>query len=225
MAPDIQDLMNRTVQNEADKRRLELNVLQTQVNPHFLYNTLNSIKWMATIQRNSGISEMTTALSRLLRNMAKGVSDKISLEEELSIVKDYVLIQQYRYSDKFVVDYNIDQSILKYKIVKFTLQPLVENAIFHGIAPGEQSGTIVIEAKKVLDNIEISVIDSGVGMTSNQLNEVLQNTHSKKDRLNSIGISNVRERLMLIYGESYGLSISSQQNYGTIVVITIPCEE
>lgn len=226
MSEDIRDHMDQAVRDEKAKRELELRVLQTQVNPHFLYNTLNSIKWMATIQKNTGIGEMATALSRLLRNMAKGVSAEIPLREELSLVEDYVLIQQFRYSGQFNVRYEVDENVLDCRIIKFTLQPIVENAIFHGIAPKNRLGTIVIRAGRRDGEVHLSVRDNGVGIAPEAVNDILSNTaiHSG-DSLNSIGVANVNERIRMSYGEQYGLAIRSFPEEGTEVAITIPVKE
>lgn len=223
MTSDIRRLMDEVVDNEKAKRELELKVLQTQVNPHFLYNTLNSVKWMAVIQKTTGISEIVTALSRLLKNMAKGVSKEISLEEELSLVNDYILIQKMRYSNSFEVVYDIEEHIKHYKIIKFTIQPLVENAIFHGIEPKIQSGEIKIRVWKQEQSIAIAIKDNGVGMSQEIIKRILKDhKNSKADGLTGIGISNVNERLKLTYGASYGLTIKSQEGQFTEVIIKIP---
>ena len=136
LSRDVVSLMEKRIDDEKQKKDLEYQILQSQINPHFLYNTLNSIKWMATIQGVTGIAEMTTALARLLKRVAKGNSAMIPLKEELDLVKDYFLIQQYRYGGSISIEYNIEsEDLYQCMIHRFSLQPIIENALFHGIEP------------------------------------------------------------------------------------------
>ncbi|WP_180272629.1 sensor histidine kinase [Konateibacter massiliensis] len=223
MSSNIVSLMEKSVNDEKNKRELELKVLQTQINPHFLYNTLNSIKWMATIQKASGIGEMATALSRLLRNMAKGVADEITIDKELAIIEDYVTIQRFRYGESFRVVYEIPEELKNYKIIKFTLQPLIENAIFHGLEPKSDIGVIMIQMREQEESLQITVEDNGIGMTEERIGQILHGEKEKtKDSLSGMGISNVKERLQLYYGADYGLVINSKVNEYTKIMITLP---
>jgi two-component system sensor histidine kinase YesM len=226
MAENIRRLLDRVIEDEQEKRRLELEVLQNQVNPHFLYNTLNSVKLMATIQKVDGIREMVTALGRLLMNLSKNTSEKISLEEELSLLNDYIYIQNIRYKGKIKLDYRLpDQNCLKCMIIKFTLQPIVENAIFHGIEPKKNAGRILIAIEATEDQLVIVIEDDGVGMTATQIESLLATAPPAKNRgLSKIGIKNVNERLKLIYGFQYGLSIESVVGEYTKVYVRIPKE-
>ena len=147
-------------------------MLQSQINPHFIYNTLNSIKWMSTIQGSTGISEMTTALAKLLKSISKGTRLMVPIEEELSLLEDYFTIQSYRYGGTITMDIQVDEdSLLQFQIIKFTLQPLVENAIFHGVEP-KGSGHILIHVffEKLTEegepSIRIDVTDDGIGMSA-----------------------------------------------------------
>lgn len=223
MSKDIVELMEQRINNEKTKKELEFKVLQTQVNPHFLYNTLNSIKWMATIQKASGIGEMSTALSRLLKNMAKNPSDEITIENEISLIKDYVVIQQYRYGESFSVIYDIEENMKQLKILKFTLQPLVENAIFHGIEPKQTKGIIEIKIWQNEEQIQIIVRDNGIGMSQDKIETVLKGHRDHvEDGLSGIGISNVSERIKMSYGKEYGLIINSVINEYTEIIINVP---
>ncbi|ETP73132.1 putative signal transduction protein [Lachnospiraceae bacterium JC7] len=142
---NVQNLMDKKVQDEKKKQELEYQILQSQINPHFLYNTLNTIKWMATIQGSDGIADMSTALSRLLRNISKSKENVISLEKELQLVKDYFTIMKYRYGGTIELEYDIkDETLLKASVNRFSLQPIIENAIFHGIEPKGGAGKIVL---------------------------------------------------------------------------------
>lgn len=223
MSESIREFMNKSVQDEKNKRELELKVLQTQVNPHFLYNTLNSIKWMAMIQKASGIGEMATALSHLLRNMAKGISNEIALQEELELVQDYVIIQQFRYGESFRVEYHIPEALFACKIIKFTLQPLIENAIFHGLEPKAGAGLIEVSAREEAENIIITIKDNGIGMEPSQIENIFfGKVQENKESLNGLGVCNVNERIKLVYGERYGITITSEPGEYTRVELLLP---
>lgn len=229
MARNIKQLMAKLVEEEQEKRELELKALQNQINPHFLYNTLNSIKWMATVQQAEGIKNIVVALGRLLKSLSSDTIEKISLEEEIKLLEDYIFIQQIRYKGKIKFNIEIrDEEILKCKILKFTLQPIVENSIFHGIEAKKKAGKIelFIDTDQQCNDIIIKIKDDGVGITKEKLKEVID-TCTQKNKgqgLSSIGLSNVHNRIRLIYGNSYGLKIDSIPGEYTLVVIRIPYE-
>jgi two-component system, sensor histidine kinase YesM len=227
MAVNIHSLLDQVIKDEQEKRRLELKMLQYQVNPHFLYNTLNSVKLMATVQKADGIKEMVTALGRLIMNLSKNSSEKITLAEEISLLNDYVYIQNIRYKGKIKLEYNLEREDLrKCKIIKFTLQPIVENAIFHGIEPKKDAGRIAIQILESEGHLLICVEDDGVGMTEEQIDSVLSTIPADKSRgLSGIGIKNVDERMKLTYGSEFGLSIESITGEYTKVKLKIPQEE
>lgn len=225
LSQDVLDLIESRVADEKQKKELEFRMLQTQINPHFLYNTLNSIKWMATIQNASGIPEMTTSLARLLRNIAKGTSQLITIKEELDLLKDYITIQQYRYGGTITVNYNImSEDLYDCHVIKFTLQPIVENAIFHGIEPKGIEGIIdIIISSTQKNTINIEIIDNGVGINEDKIEELLTSKETtSKTSFNNIGVSNVNERIKLTFGNEYGLNIKSEINQYTNMIITIP---
>lgn len=225
LAENVNQLIQTTLADEKQKRDLEYKVLQSQINPHFLYNTLNSIKWMATIQGATGITEMTTALSRLLKSISKGTRLLIPLQEELSLVQDYFTIQQYRYGGTLQMDIQVDEeSLFDCPIIKFTLQPLVENAIFHGIEPTGTSGQITIHAYAVSgQDMKIDITDTGVGMSEEMIARILNDESvNTSDFFKEIGISNVHKRLQYEFGSSYGISIESQVGEYTTMSIRIP---
>ena len=212
------------------EKETQIMALNMQMNPHFLYNTLNSIKWMATIQGASGIAEVTTALARLLKRVAKGTSSMITLKEELDLVKDYFLIQQYRYGGSISIEYRIDsEELYQYQIHRFSLQPIVENALFHGIEPKGSAGRILVDAHLKTDHgrrdLQISVTDNGVGMTAETIEKVLHQKPSGKsaDFFRQVGIANVNQRIQYDFGPSYGISIDSKPGVYTTMTILIPC--
>ncbi len=216
-------LMKRRIKNEKEKNDLEYKMLQSQINPHFIYNTLNSIKWMATVQGSEGIAEMTTALAKLLKSLSKGSSLNVPIREELSLLRDYFTIQSYRYGGTVTMDIRVeDPSIEDCTIVKFTLQPLVENAIFHGIEP-KGSGHIDVHLYREGDLIRIDVADDGIGMTPEKATSILENNNeSKSDFFRELGVYNVNRRLLFEYGEPAGITIESIEGKGTTMTIRIP---
>jgi two-component system sensor histidine kinase YesM len=226
MASDIEKLLEQSIEITNEKKNFEIAMLQSQVNPHFLYNTLNSIHWMATLQKNTGICKLVDALTNLLKNMSKSFCDKVTLEEELRLLDDYLTIQSIRYMESFEFVNNIDTSLYNKKIVKMTLQPLVENAIFHGIEPKGKFGTITLDSQITNNCLLITVTDDGIGMTKE---DILKLTSQKKEinkgSINGIGYYNVNSRLKLIYGDNYGLSIKSKVSKYTTITIKIPIEE
>lgn len=224
LASNVHNLLEKVKKEEREKRNLELMVLQNQVNPHFLYNTLNSIKWMATVQKADGIRDMVSALGRLLMNISKEKSEEISIRRELSLTEDYIFIQNMRYNGKIKVEYFIsDEKLLENQIVKFTLQPIVENAIFHGIEPKKEAGNIKIGITKENGSLIMFVEDDGVGIDEKDINKIFSTEKEHESRgLRSIGVKNVDERLKLFYGNDYGISIKSAVGLYTRVIIKIP---
>lgn len=226
MSGQIEALMNQRLEDEKEKSSLELKMLQAQINPHFLYNTLDSIKWIAVIQKNGGIVKAVTALSRLLKNMAKGFHEKVTVEKELEFVKDYVTIEKLKYAELFDVQIQLDDEILnRAMVVKLTLQPLVENAIFRGIEPSGKSGTILLHIFADDGNLYLVVRDDGVGIPEEKISGLLADSERLKgDRMSSIGMANVDRRIKLTYGENYGLSIDSQLGKYTEITVKVPLE-
>lgn len=225
LAENVDRMIQTTLADEKQKRDLEYKLLQSQINPHFLYNTLNSIKWMATIQGATGIMEMTTALSRLLKSIAKGTKLLIPLREELALVQDYFTIQQYRYGGTIHMTVTVDDdTLLGCPIIKFTLQPLVENAIFHGIEPTGTSGEITLHLYPAGENdLRIDITDTGVGMSEEKITRILNDESvNTSDFFKEIGISNVHKRLQYEFGSSYGITITSKLGEYTTMSILIP---
>lgn len=226
MTLSVQHLLNETQSQAEQKRKIELAMLQSQVNPHFLYNTLDSIQWMAVIQKNPGIQQMARSLSNLLKHMAKGYNHKIPLTEELNLLNDYLGIMSIRYMDTFDFVNDIPEKFFSYQIIKLTLQPLVENAIFHGIEPTGRFGTIHLYAEEDGNDLLITVEDDGQGMDEATIHRVLtQHPQTNHSAMNGIGVSNVNERLRLVYGEGYGLTVQSEVGKYTRMTVRIPKEE
>lgn len=226
MSERISDLLETRVQSEKEKRDLEIKMLQAQINPHFLYNTLDSIKWIATMQKNSGIVSVVTALSSLLKNMAKGFNEKVTLRQELDFLQNYVIIEKIRYVELFDVNVEIDQETLyDAKIIKLTLQPIVENAIFNGIEPSGRDGLIQIHIFTENDILYITIRDNGIGISPENIEKLLTDTSRiTRSNMSGIGLPNVDRRLKLVYGDEYGLKLESRLDRYTLVTITLPLE-
>lgn len=226
MTMSIENLLQTTEQSYEQRRKIEIQLLQSQVNPHFLYNTLDSIRWMAVIQKSPGIESMTRSLSNLLKNIAKGTQDKITLEEELALLHDYVEIQSVRYMEAFTFYDTVPKELYRYRIIKLTLQPLVENAIFHGIEPTGENGTITVTGREEGGNLVLCVTDDGAGIPPDVLPTLLSEERPRSHAsLNGIGVCNVHKRLQMLYGDAYGLTIESEPEVGTCVTVRVPKEE
>ncbi|MCI6841635.1 MAG: sensor histidine kinase [Eubacteriales bacterium] len=219
MAWIVQSLMEKTRNEEALLRKTELKALQAQINPHFLYNTLDSIQWMCERGKNESAVRMVGALGKLFRISISRGHELIPIRDELKHVESYLIIQKYRYSDRFEYTFDVDESLGGYLCSKITLQPLVENAIYHGIEPLIDDGEIIISVKPDGDDILMTVSDNGVGMTAEQVEGLL-----KKERSDSsgIGIKNVSDRIKIYFGDSYGVKVESEPDVGTKITVRIP---
>ena len=217
----IKDLMNQIVVEQEFKRKSELNALQAQINPHFLYNTLDSIIWMAESKKHDEVILMTSALAKLFRaSLSKG-QELIPIGTEIDHITSYLKIQQMRYQDKIGYIVDIDPTLRRYLTLKVLLQPLVENAIYHGIKNKNERGTIYITGTRQGDDIELRVTDDGIGMDEDTLRNILSSSQSNPSRA-GVGIANVHQRIQLYFGMNYGLSYESEQNEGTTAIVTIP---
>lgn len=218
----INELFSEIYREQGLKREAEINALQAQINPHFLYNTLNTMKWMAVIQKADKMVQIIDDLTALLQFTAKKTKELIGISEEIETLKRYINIQKFRYYDRFEVDFDFPAELEEYKILKFTLQPIIENSIFHGFETIVSGGVIRIKGEMADGDIRISVEDNGVGMDEQRAEEILLKDTTDKNRFNRIGINNVHQRLKLHFGERYGLTINSSPGKGTEVVVLIP---
>jgi two-component system sensor histidine kinase YesM len=225
MADDIKNLLQK-IENENKQRRiLELNILEYQINPHFLYNTLDSINWMAQKSGQKDISEMVTALARFFRiGLSKG-KEFIKIRDELEHANSYLIISKIRFKECFEFKFDVSEEILEYKTVKLILQPVIENAIKHGIDKDGKDGLIEIKGKLDEGTVILSVTDNGKGIDEEHLKvlrKLLINTSRMDDYGGGIGLINVNQRIKLNFGSEYGLGIESKLGYGTTVYIRIP---
>lgn len=223
LSQSVEELMERRLADEKARQDLEYQILQSQINPHFLYNSLNSIKWMATIQNADGIAEMTTSLAHLLKNVSKGQRTLIPLSAELSLLRDYYVIQKYRYGGAIVLTEDIAPGLEEALIPRFTLQPLLENAIFHGIEPKGGAGAVLLTARPTPEGLELAMTDDGVGMDARQAAALLSGEETGPVGLfRKIGLNNVHRRVQCEFGPDYGLSIDSQPGAFTCVTVRLP---
>lgn len=218
-------LMKRVVWEQNERRKSELDVLQSQINPHFLYNTLDSITWMIEGEKNEEAAFMITQLAKLFRiSLSKGHTI-ISIRDELQHAQSYMNIQKIRYKNKFEVVFDIDPEILDYCVVKLVLQPILENAINYGIREMDGCGIINVCGKKADDRIILSVSDNGMGIPDDEIGFLLKDTNRIRKRGSGVGLVNVNNRIKILFGGQYGLYIESELDEGTTVYINIPAIE
>lgn len=220
MVERLNQLIEQNKQEQISLRKAELALLQAQINPHFLYNTLDTIIWLIEMEQYEKAVEMVTSLSGFFRSSLSKGRDIIEIREEEKHVRSYLEIQQVRYRDILDYEIDIDSQLANYQIPKLTLQPLVENALYHGIKLKRGKGTIHVKGYMKGNDIFIEVVDSGAGMDSTRLKEV-QRAIRKEERI-GFGLSTVHERLQLLFGTEYGLALDSKEGEGTRVVARIP---
>ncbi|NBH33374.1 sensor histidine kinase [Clostridiaceae bacterium] len=223
MAKRIQTLMEDIVAEHESKRKSEFDTLQSQINPHFLYNTLDIIVWMVENEQKQEAVKVVTALARFFRiSLSRGKSI-IPVKDELEHVRNYLMIQQMRFKNKFVYQIEAEPEVLSLASLKLMLQPLVENAIYHGMEFMDGDGEIVVKAWRQEGNLRFTIADNGLGMTAEQAAGLLTGrTHGSSRRGSGIGVKNVNERIRLYFGEEYGLVIWSEPDEGTKVEICLP---
>ena len=216
----LNDYFNRELEMQKKKSDMELEVLESQINPHFLYNTLDSIRWLAVLQNVDNIARMTAALISLLRYNLSKDGPTVTLKQELESVEDYMLVQQYRYGTGLELSHALAPETLDLEMPRFLLQPLVENCIIHAYGQMDEIGRIFIESEISEDRLVIRVIDEGRGMGGDL--DFKTRPESKGTRFKNIGITNIRERIRLYCGEGYGLRYRPADGGGTIAEIFLP---
>lgn len=221
MTHRIQDLMEQNIREQEAKRKSELKALQSQINPHFLYNTLDSIIWMAEGKKNEEVVLMTASLARLLRQSISNEDEVVSIGQEVEYARGYLTIQKMRYKDKMEFQIDVDPSILHIPLIKLVLQPVIENAIYHGLKYKESKGLLMVKGFRKNGNAVLQVIDNGVGMDQETLDHIYEK-HKVNYQSNGVGVYNVQKRLQLYYGSEYGITYESEKGVGTTATITIP---
>ncbi len=224
MTNTLKQLMEQVMIDQEQIRTSELKALQSQINPHFLYNTLDSIIWIAEDAGNEKIKEITLALANYFRIVLSSGKDIIPVSDEIEHVRSYLVIQKMRY-DMLDYEIRIPDNIMDLYMPKLLLQPIVENAIYHGIKNNPNGGKIVIEGRKWGSKLVFTVEDNGRGMRPFELSGGFLRRRPKKINHGGVGLNNIRERIMLYYGEEYGVRIESEFKKGTIVTVTLPIKE
>lgn len=223
MIDKINQLLEQVKQEQIHLRDAELELLQAQINPHFLYNTLDTIVWLAEAGDQKKVVSMVGSLSKFFRTSLNQGKDIISIEEELQHVRSYLEIQQIRYQDILEYEIDVPQELGMYRIPKITIQPLVENALYHGIKNKRGLGTISITGEKAEDCFYLYVTDNGIGMGEKRLQQIKDRIGQNAPDENEIyGLYNVNERIRLKFGQEYGISIKSVHMEGTQVSIRLP---
>ena len=223
MVVDIRDYMHQSVEHEKVLRRMQIENLMLQINPHFIYNTMNSIVYMARMSGNGQIADFANAFISLLQSTLD-VRDSVyqTVRKELRTVENYLYLQKYRYADKFTYEIDCAEELMDCEILNVMVQPAVENAIFHGIVPKEEKCKLKISVRKENKHLVVSVEDNGVGMSPETLAEQMCPGNEQKGGVRKIGVANVRNRIREIYGEPYDLVIESELGVGTKVIMTVP---
>ena len=216
MIEKMQLLIDRLVKEEQEKKELELEALHAQINPHFLYNTLNTIKWMAKIQGNTSVSKAITALIKLLRISINLGRDMITLREEIDYVENYVLIQKLRFNKTIHILKNIDESCLDLTVPKLILQPIVENSIIYGLTEERMEISIQIKSFIKEEQLIIEISDDGPGIEAEVLKNILSNS-TDKNKFSKVGLNNINHRIQLYCGSEYGIDIEAKMGVGTLV--------
>ncbi|MFC3803805.1 sensor histidine kinase [Cohnella sp. GCM10012308] len=223
MIARIQDLLQHVKIEQRKKREYELALIQSQIKPHFLYNTLDVIYTLSQMDRSKDVQRTTKALADYYRIVLSKGSEQITLEEELSGLRDYLSIQKIRYSDVFDYQIDVDKSLLPCAMLKLTLQPLVENAIYHGLKTKGGFGHLSVRGRREGERMALTVEDNGTGMTEERIRASLGGAEDKR-RPVSYGLRSVHERIKLYFGEAYGVRIESEPGRGTTITIILPCQ-
>jgi two-component system sensor histidine kinase YesM len=224
MSQRIEELMQKVLNEQVEKRKTHFIALQNQINPHFLYNTLDSIVSLSEKHRNKDVEKAIVALSKFFRMSISSEKSTVALKDEIEHVRNYLLIQQIRYQHSFVFNFEIDEAVQDNFVIKLSLQPLVENAIIHGINPEEAYTKILIKAFQREAFTVVEVYNEGYGIDQNRINEIHQMIKSEKEST-SMGLKNVYQRLKLYYGNSADLFIESELDEYTKVTMIIPIGE
>jgi two-component system sensor histidine kinase YesM len=216
MISKINQLLNKIIKDENLKRQTELNLLMSQIKPHFLYNTFDTINSLALSGENRTIYEMIKALGKFYRTSLNNGKDIITIKEEIKTVQNYLIIQKIRYKNMFDVEYDLDPNCNDFKILKLVLQPLVENAIYHGIRNKKDKGIMKISTYVEKEKAVLTLEDNGCGMDDLQVKNIIEN------KTTGIGVRTTKERLRMFYGEEYEFIVESKKNIGTKIIIKMP---
>lgn len=224
MVASIQDLQNEVYEQQLLKQKAELESLQMQINPHFLYNTLETVNWMARMKGISEVGDIVSSLGNLMR-FALGPDTYITLEKEVCNLRDYIKIQEYRYGDRLKASVEIPEELMAYRIPKLLIQPILENAIVHGVEDKVGDAEVAVTGEMAENTLFIYVRDNGIGMSLEIIHRIFKDDKTvEKSKGTSIGLRNVHRRLKMHYGDEYGIRINSRMGEGTEVILTLKAE-
>jgi two-component system sensor histidine kinase YesM len=224
MLDGLNDYVNKQMQMQNEKRKAEIHALQMQINPHFVYNTLSSIKWLMWQGNIEKSTETIDAFISLLQNTISNKNEMITIKQEIENLKNYVLINHIRYGDNITVNFFIMPNCEEYIVPKLIFQPFIENAFFHGFTD-KNTGFVHVFIKEQYGDLICEIIDNGVGIAPKDIENLFSKSSKNQEHFNSIGINNVNDRIKLLYGNKYGVSISSELNQGTTVKVIIPTQK
>ncbi len=226
MVAEIDNLINDVYFTKMQEKETELNALQSQINPHFIYNTLESIRMMAKLNDDAETSDMLSILGKLLRYGISNKSQVVTVKQEIEHLQNYLFLQNQRFDNQFELEISIPEYFYSLPIIKLIFQPIVENAIYHGLETSDQKGKIDIKGYEVEKGICFEVQDNGVGMTPEQVEQLVERLkHSMTEGSHGLGLRNVNERIKLYYGDQYGIRVASEFGKGTLIRIELPdCE-
>ena len=224
MVDEINRYIGQLINVEKEKRKAEIHALQMKINPHYIYNTLATVKWLIWQQNVEKSTQVIDAFIMLLRNVISNSDEFVTVEQEIDNLKNYALINQARYGEDIQVVFFVIPQCNAYKVPKLILQPFVENAFFHGFPQG-MKGEIRIFVREENENLRFEITDNGIGMTQERLNALRRHEKTKSEHFTGIGIGNVEDRIKLIYGMDYGILLESEEGKGTKVVLLLPREE
>ena len=218
----INDLININYKNQLEQKDLELKQLQNQINPHFIYNTLESIHMMAEINDDLDTSIMAQYFGSIIRYSMNRKINVVTLKEEIRVIDHYIYLQKIRFDQLFSIENLISPEVLNCEIIKMIIQPLIENAIYHGLSECSSNGKIIIQGEHLLDNLVLTISDNGIGIEEEVLQSLNDYINDKNNDYKGIALRNINKRLKLNYGEEYGLTIYSVLGKGTSMELTLP---
>lgn len=224
MLDGLNNYIHEQIKMQKEKRKAEIHALQMQINPHFIYNTLSSIKWLIWQGKIEKSTETIDAFISLLQNTISNKNEMITILEEINNLKNYVLINHIRYGDNINVNFFVLPNCEEYIIPKLILQPFIENSFFHGFND-KSNGSIHVFINEQNNNLVCEIIDNGIGIKNDAIKKILRKSSGKHEHFTSIGINNVNDRIKLIYGDEYGVTITSEENNGTNVRVVIPAQK
>lgn len=222
MKSHINYLININYKTQIEQKELELKQLQNQINPHFIYNTLESIHMMAEINDDMETSIMAEYFGEIIRYSMNRRINTVTLKEEIKIIDNYIYLQKIRFDQLFYIENMIPEELLNCEITKMIIQPLIENAIYHGLSECSGNGKIIIQGTRVDDNLLLTISDNGIGISEEKLEELNDYINDNNHNFNGIALRNINRRLKLNYGENYNLKIFSVEGKGTSMVLTLP---